>query len=186
MSNARGPGAECSADLVSSKIVGRVIVGVDGSPGSLAALRCALDQARRFATVLVPVMVWHPPGARLTAGRAPSPHYTSLLREYAETELRRSFNEGLGAVPHDVPLQPRVTTGPPGPALVGTADRSHDLLVVGAGRRGGIRHALHAGTARYCLAHAVCPVIAVPPPRLQAELPTRLRRRREIAHLGDL
>jgi hypothetical protein len=60
---------------------------------------------------------------------------------------------------------------------VETADHHSDLLVVGAGRRGKLRHSLHAGTVRYCLAHAVCPVIAVPPPTLQAEIPTQLRLR---------
>jgi nucleotide-binding universal stress UspA family protein len=36
---------------------------------------------------------------------------------------------------------------------------------------------LHASIARYCLAHAVCPVLAVPPPSLQAELSSARRLR---------
>ena len=41
-----------------------------------------------------------------------------------------------------------------------------DLLVIGAGRRGTLAHALSCRVSRYCLAHAQCPVVAVPPPAL--------------------
>jgi hypothetical protein len=37
------------------------------------------------------------------------------------------------------------------------------VLVVGAGRRGRLARIGHGQVSRYCLAHAVCPVIAVPP-----------------------
>jgi nucleotide-binding universal stress UspA family protein len=170
---------------MASKIIGRVIVGVDGSPGSLEALRHALGQARRLEAVLMPVLAWEPPGGHQAARRAPSAQYHRLLREIAETELRKAFDQGLGGMPGDVALEGLVVMGAPGAALVQAADRGNDLLVIGAGRRGALRHPLRAGTARYCLAHATCPVIAVPPARLQTELPPRLRRRREISHLLD-
>ncbi|HYS37240.1 MAG TPA: universal stress protein, partial [Pseudonocardiaceae bacterium] len=57
----------CCAERVSSKIVGRVVVGVDGSPGSLAALRYALREARRLAATLIPVHAWQPPGGDMAA-----------------------------------------------------------------------------------------------------------------------
>jgi nucleotide-binding universal stress UspA family protein len=154
-----------------------VVVGVDCSPGGLEALRYALGQARRLEATLIPVHAWQVPGGDLPTRRAATPGYTRMLREMAEQELRRAFEEGLGGVPADVPTEPWLIRGAAGPALVETADRHNDLLVVGAGRRGKLRHPLHASTARYCLAHAACPVIAVPPPSLQAELssPHRLR-----------
>src|SRR5262245_12201681 len=43
---------------------------------------------------------------------------------------------------------------------------SGDLLVVGAGRRGRMARIWHGRVSRYCLAHALCPVITVPPPAL--------------------
>jgi hypothetical protein len=52
--------------------------------------------------------------------------------------------------------------------LVDHADRPDDLLVVGTGRRGGLRR-LRRSVGRYCLAHARCPVIAVPPSDLMEE-----------------
>ncbi|WP_051450852.1 universal stress protein [Actinospica robiniae] len=168
---------------MASKIIGRVIVGVDGSPGSLEALRYALGQARRLEAVLMPVLAWDPPGGQVAARRAPSPQYHRILRECAEAALRQAFDQGLGGVPDDVAAEGLVIMGAAGAALVQTADRGNDLLVIGAGRRGSLSHPFRANTARYCLAHAVCPVIAVPPPRLQAALPARMRRRREIGHL---
>lgn len=167
-----------------SEVVERVIVGVDGSPGSLEALRYALALARRLGASLIPVLAWQPPGGQLATRHAPSPVYARHLREFAETELRRAFDEGLGAVPRDVPVEPWVIMGAPGPALVETANGSRDFLVVGAGRRGRFRRTMRSTTARHCLAHATCPVFAVPPPRLQAYLPaTRLRWRIEIDSL---
>ena len=147
-----------------------MVVGVDGSPGSLEALRFALGQARRLETALIPVHAWQVPGGEPPTRRAAAPGYTRMIRDMAEEELRRAFEEGLGGLPSDVRVEPWLIRGPAGAALVETADRCNDLLVVGAGRRGRLRHRLHAATARYCLAHAACPIIAVPPPALQAEL----------------
>ena len=56
--------------------------------------------------------------------------------------------------------------GNPGPVLVGAARRDGDRLVVGAGRRGTFGRLRHGKVSRYCLAHAGCPVIAVPSPAL--------------------
>ena len=105
------------------------------------------------------------------------------MREFAEADLRRAFEEGLGGLPSDVRAEPYVIRGAAGPVPVQTANRRSDLLVIGAGRHGTVRHTLWAETARYCLAHAACAVIAVPPPRLQAELPTQRRGRLEVDHL---
>jgi nucleotide-binding universal stress UspA family protein len=170
---------------VSSKIVGRVVVGVDGSPGSLEALRFALGQARLLEATLIPVLAWRMPGGELAARRAPSTNYARTVRDFAEADLLRAFEQGLGAMPSDVRAEPYVIRGAPGPVLVQAANRRTDLLVIGAGRRGTLRHALRAETARYCLAHAACPVIAVPPPRLQAALPTQRRGRLEVDRLLD-
>ncbi|WP_032767926.1 universal stress protein, partial [Streptomyces griseus] len=45
-----------------------------------------------------------------------------------------------------------------------------DLLVVGSGPRGRRLPRLRPSVTRYCLAHAHCPVLAVPPNPLEAEL----------------
>jgi hypothetical protein len=43
------------------------------------------------------------------------------------------------------------------------ASHPGDLLVVGTGRRGTLTRVFSGRVSRYCLAHAQCPVLAVPP-----------------------
>lgn len=66
--------------------------------------------------------------------------------------------------------------GTPGAALVDTARGVDDLLAVGTGLRAPLRHLLRPSVARYCLAHAACPVLVVPPSPLQIELGAAHRR----------
>jgi hypothetical protein len=61
---------------------------------------------------------------------------------------------------------PLVRCGPPGPRLVSLANQPGDLLVIGAGRRAALTRLVCCPVARHCLAHAHCPVLAVPPPDL--------------------
>jgi Universal stress protein family len=67
-------------------------------------------------------------------------------------------------------VQPRIERGPAGWVLVNIASRPADLLIVGAGRRGAPARMAFAKVARYCVARAQCPVVAVPPPSLAREL----------------
>jgi hypothetical protein len=53
---------------------------------------------------------------------------------------------------------------------VEAADQPGDLLVIGTGRRSPLGRALRRSVGRYCLAHARCPVLAVPPSALMDEL----------------
>ncbi|MER6128079.1 universal stress protein [Streptomyces sp. NPDC001795] len=62
-----------------------------------------------------------------------------------------------------VPLRILTARGPAGRSLVGIADRDDDLLVVGAGRRSRLRRFFSPSVGRYCVAHANCPVLTVPP-----------------------
>jgi hypothetical protein len=60
-----------------------------------------------------------------------------------------------------------VEMGRPGWVLVSLASRPDDMLVIGAGRRGILARIACSRVSRYCLAHAHCPVLAVPPPELR-------------------
>ena len=64
-------------------------------------------------------------------------------------------------------VQPHVEMGKPGWVLVSLASRSDDVLVIGAGRRGILARIVFSRVSRHCLAHAQCPVLAVPPPELR-------------------
>jgi len=146
--------------------VRRFIVGVSGSPGSLQALRHAADLARADDASLVPVLAWTPPGGDLADRRHPSPYLRQIWRDAARQRLREAIDLALGGVPEDVCVESDVVRGDPGDVLVGMACHPDDVLVIGAGRRGTLARALSCRVSRYCLAHAQCPVIAVPPSEL--------------------
>jgi len=153
--------------------IGRVIVGVCGSPGSLHALRQGVALARAFECTLVPVLAWEPPGGDVHAHQVQSPELDREWTALAQKRLCSAFEEGLGGLPGDIYCEPRIVRGPTGQVLVAVADQPDDLLVIGAGRRGLIHRVLHARIAEHCVAHAVCQVLAVPPPPL-AGTPSRL------------
>jgi nucleotide-binding universal stress UspA family protein len=150
--------------------VRRIIVGVHGSLGSLQALRYAAEEARERGVPLVPVIAWIPPGGDLGERSHPSPYLRELWCEAARERLRGAFEAGLGGVPADVEIQGCVERGETGPVLVDLASQPGDLLVIGTGRRSLIGRALRKSVGRYCLAHAKCPVLAVPPSALMDEM----------------
>jgi nucleotide-binding universal stress UspA family protein len=155
--------------------VRRIIVGVHGSLGSLQALRYAADEARLRNVPLLAVSAWVPPGGEAAERRAPSAHLRKVWREAAWERLWAAFDAGLGGVPADLTVEPQVARGEPGAVLVEAAGRPDDLLIIGTGRRAGIGRALHRSVSRYCLAHARCPVLAVPPSALMDEMSHGLR-----------
>jgi nucleotide-binding universal stress UspA family protein len=155
--------------------VRRIIVGVHGSLGSLQALRYAADEARQRAVPLLPVMAWLPPGGDLAERRHASPYLRKIWRDDAWKRLWAAFDTGLGGVPDDVLVEPYVARGESGPVLVDTADQPDDLLVIGTGRRAGLARVTRKSVSRYCLAHARCPVLAVPPSALMDEMGHGLR-----------
>ncbi|MBC3842499.1 universal stress protein [Streptacidiphilus sp. 4-A2] len=165
-----------------AEMPGRVVVGVSGSLGSLAALRRAVVEARRSGRPLLPVLAWTPPGGELGYRRSPCPQLAKVWEDNAVEQLCNAFEEGLGGRPTDLLVQPMVVRADPGSSLCEIADDPSDLLVVGAGRRGGLARLGHAGVSRFVLAHAGCPVLAVPPPELPRGTARALRR----LDLGDL
>jgi len=155
--------------------VHRVIVGVHGSLGSLQALRSAADEARQRDVPLVPVIAWIPPGGDMAERRHSSPYLRKIWRDAAWDRLRTAFDDGLGGFPADLRVEPHVERGETGPVLVDVASQPDDLLVIGTGRRAAMRRLFHSSVGRYCLAHARCPVLAVPPSALMDEMGHGLR-----------
>jgi nucleotide-binding universal stress UspA family protein len=150
--------------------VGRLIVGTSGSPGSLHALRYGEGLARAHDAVLIPVIAWELPGGDRPLRIGPSYELGKACRELARKQLRDALIAVWGEVPDDPLVQPHVERGPAGWVLVNLACRPDDVLVVGAGRRGALGRLAFSKVSRYCLAHAQCPVMAVPPPALAREL----------------
>lgn len=148
----------------------RFVVGVSGSAGSLQALRYAAQLARTDSAALVPVLAWVPPGGELADRSYPSSELRRAWKDAAWDRLWRAVDLAIGGPPADVAFRPAVIRGEAGPVLTEIAAEPGDVLVIGTGRHGTLRRLLACRVSRYCLGHAACPVIAVPPSQLADQL----------------
>jgi nucleotide-binding universal stress UspA family protein len=137
-----------------------VVVGVDESPQSRAALDWAASYARRTGASLHAVAV-HPtsaPGYPYAVGVAGAPLVS-------EGSWRKESEAEVAALYYAIRPEPHWTltqlAGSPGPELVRLA-RGADLLVVGTREHVGFDRFLEGSVSRYCLHHADVPVVAVP------------------------
>jgi len=144
----------------------RFVVGVSGSAGSLQALRYAAQLARRDAATLTAVLAWTPPGGDLAERRCPNPELRRLWRQAAWDRLSQSIDLAIGGPPADIEFSPVVVRGEAGQVLTEVAAQPDDVLVIGAGRHGLLHRLLGCRVSRYCLGHACCPLVAVPPSQL--------------------
>ena len=69
----------------------RVIVGVDGSEGSIEALQFAVEEARLRGTELLAVNAWHIPPGVYGSGWAPTPLDLDEYRKLAQKALEASL-----------------------------------------------------------------------------------------------
>ena len=140
----------------------QVIVGVSGSPGSIRALRYAADLALSDGAPVLAVLAWVPPGGDLADRRTPSLYLREIWQRAASERLSAALESAWGCVPASLSVQRVIARGETGPVLVNMADGADDLIVVGAGERGRLSRLWRGRVTRYCLAHASCPVLAVP------------------------
>ncbi|WLQ45203.1 universal stress protein [Streptomyces laculatispora] len=129
-----------------------LVVGVDGSESSKAALALAFEEADLRGCTLRAIAVWQPPVFSLHGSDA-------TLR--AERRLLSETAAGWAEEYPDVRLHHEVLTGSPVEALAEAAE--HALAVV-VGRRGqGGYSGMRVGSVVHGLLHrAHCPVITVP------------------------
>jgi nucleotide-binding universal stress UspA family protein len=140
-------------------------VGVDGSPGSRAALTDAMRSASMRGARLHVVAVYEPPEWRL----GPTPGRPLPSRAEIETELLGAVREMVTDVAYELGgehlRRPEVdVVALPGQAaevLVDAAEGA-DELVVGHRGRGAVASALLGSVGLGCLLHAPCPVRIVP------------------------
>lgn len=142
-----------------------VVVGVDGSPASYTALRWALAYAGRTGARVHAVRCWTPVVVKSWEAAVIGAPVSSEdeQRARAERELTEVVAAALARVPNgstQVAVQQKVVHGPAGPVLAGEADGA-DLLVVGHGMR--VTELLHRSVTWYCVRHATCPVLVIPP-----------------------
>jgi len=143
--------------------VGTIVVGIDGSEGSAAALRFAIEEARIRGARLKAVSAWHVPPAVYGAGWAPSGTDLDEFRKLAESSLLASVAEASGTE-SGVEIDQVLREGQPADVLLAEA-RKADLLVVGTRGLGGFKGLLLGSVSQQVAHHAPCPVVVVPPRR---------------------
>ncbi|HUJ07453.1 MAG TPA: universal stress protein [Streptosporangiaceae bacterium] len=153
----------------------RIVVGASGTPGSVRAMRYAAELAARSDATLVVVHAWMPPGGDMADRRAPSPILREVWQRAAGQRLRNCVDNAWGGMPGDVQTSLVIARGVAGEVLTDLASGMDDLLIVGAGRRGPLARIGHGRVTRYCMAHAACPVLAVPPATLASQAKRGLR-----------
>jgi nucleotide-binding universal stress UspA family protein len=139
-----------------------LVVGVDGSPESGAALGFAVAEARRRGAVLRVVVAYERPVDWAAAYGLPAPASAVELRASVVAQTRRAVDRVLATDPAPPKVEIVTRVGPAAQALVAAAEGA-DLLVLGHQGRGGYASMLIGSVCLECLVHAPCPVTVVPP-----------------------
>lgn len=139
----------------------RLIVGVDGSPGSAAALAWAVaDAAARDAVVEV-VHAWEPPVLYgPAAGVSEVPYDVQAILDAGEKLADDMIAESAAGTP-GVRTESRVVADSPAGGLLDAA-KGADVIVVGRRGMGGFRRLLLGSVSDRVARHATGTVVVVP------------------------
>jgi nucleotide-binding universal stress UspA family protein len=138
----------------------RIVVGVDGSAPSRAALRWAVRQARLTGGTVDAVIAWELSAAPQYSGWAPL--YAKGAGEFA-ADARTTIDTVISkeVAPADSQLvRAQVMHGHPAQVLLDAADGA-DLLVVGHRGHDSFAGTLLGSVSQYCVHHARGPVLIV-------------------------
>jgi nucleotide-binding universal stress UspA family protein len=134
----------------------KLVVGVDGSASSLAALHWAAHQSELTGSVVEVVTAWEWP---MTYG---SPFV--LTGDYNPvTEAQRVLDDALANARVDHPkvdFRAVVVEGHPALKLV-EASQGADLLIVGSRGHGEFTGMLLGSVSEHCVTNAACPVLVI-------------------------
>lgn len=132
----------------------RIVVGVDGSPASLDALRWATKQAELTHSDLEAIITWHIPN------QYGNDVYQAAFdwEEIAQQTLETAIKGFAGDSPW--PGKQTVIQGHPAHVLV-DASAGAELTVVGSRGHGGFAGLLLGSVSEYVIAHAASPVVVI-------------------------
>ena len=137
----------------------RIVVGVDGSPGSKTALRWALAQARISGAAVQAVAAWQDPV--VYDGWVPTPADGDAIAASTKTILTNTVAEVTGTGGQPVDVRVAVAEGPAAQVLM-TAAEGAELLVVGSRGRGGFAGMVLGSVSQHCVQHPPCAVAVIP------------------------
>jgi nucleotide-binding universal stress UspA family protein len=133
----------------------RIVVGIDGSPASIDALRWAMRQGELTAASVEAVTAWHLP---VSYGDESVLLITGDWKANADALLDAAIKEAVGD--QATSLVRRLVQGHPVTALLGAATGA-DLLVVGSRGHGGFAGMLLGSVSQHLVAHAPCAVVVI-------------------------
>jgi nucleotide-binding universal stress UspA family protein len=141
-------------------MMGVVVVGIDGSDGAEAALRYAIEEAKRRSWGLRVVRAWRVPSmayALLGPGVEPPDETEESAAKSLLDEAVRRLDSGEG-----VNIERMIVKGWAADALIQAAT-PEDILVVGCRTSKRRSRGVHGAIGEECIRNAPCPVIVVPP-----------------------
>jgi nucleotide-binding universal stress UspA family protein len=141
-----------------------IVVGVDGSAASSAALDFAAAEAALRGARLRAVCVWEIPVTAFGDGMVPTvaPDMFDAYRAHAEEVVDEALARVHAAHPA-VACEKAVVEGLPAGVLVEEAEDAA-MVVVGSRGRGGFKSLLLGSVSQQVVHHARCPVVVVPVP----------------------
>ncbi|HEU5004161.1 MAG TPA: universal stress protein [Actinomycetota bacterium] len=138
--------------------MGRIVVGVDGSPESFGAVQWAAHEAALRGDRLVLVHAWHLPAALGLADAVGEAVDWSFVEGVARQTLDRSRE---WVTEPGVEVEQVLIQDPPVQALLEAA-RGAELLVVGTRGLGAVAGLVLGSVSKGVLHHAGCPVVVIP------------------------
>lgn len=134
---------------------GQVVVGIDGSNHSHAALAWATEEARLRGRGLRIIHAF--PALVSIVGTKAHEHYPEV-----EAEARDTFEKALASAPSldGLEVERSLIPGNPSEQLV-AASKGANLLVVGSRGLGAFRGMLLGSVSMHCVTSAHCPVLVV-------------------------
>ena len=141
---------------------GPVVVGVDGSENSIAALKMALYEAQLRSVPVKAIISWQYPSSYGIEGMS-----FAMTDPGLEGEARAVLENAVAlACPTDADrstIEQVTTLGAPAKVLIEASDGA-SLLVIGARGHGGFVGLLMGSASTQVVHHAHCPVLIVPQP----------------------
>jgi nucleotide-binding universal stress UspA family protein len=139
-----------------------IVVGIDESQASAAALRWAVAHAKDSDVRLRLVHAWQMSAAASEAVAMGGGGYLEAAAADARARATRWVLETLGSSAADVGWTLEVHEGGAGAVLAAAARQRAQLIVVGTQEHQGLRRAISGSVSHYLLSHADVPVVAVP------------------------
>jgi nucleotide-binding universal stress UspA family protein len=137
-----------------------VVVGVDGSADSVAALAWAARYAAATGARVRAILAWHYPGV---IGGPPIEVAPDSVHHQTEEQERETLGEAVAKVyggPAPAGVEATLGYGHPAQVLI-EASKEADLLVVGSRGHREFAGMLVGSVSLHCVSGAACPVVVI-------------------------